>query len=261
MSWREPAARAARALSRPRRWREPAARAARALSRPRRWREPAARALSRLLPASVVCFVDTREPAFALTFDDGPHPATTPRLLDVLARHRATATFFLIGERIRGNEPIVARIAAEGHEVANHLMRDEPSVLVPGHRFRRELAETTAMLTPYGDVRWFRPGSGWFTPPMLRVVSEQQLRIVLGTLVAANRGQSSDARIAHDLAAAIRPGSIVVLHEGTHARRGVAATTDEMLTELGRRGLAAVTVSELLALGRRGVSEAGAPPQ
>src|SRR5919199_1605434 len=113
------------------------------------WREPVGGALSRLLPADVLCYVDTDERAFALTFDDGPHPATTPGLLDVLARHAARATFFLIGERVVGNEAIVARVAGEGHEVANHLMRDEPSALVPAPRFRDDLAAVTALLEAY----------------------------------------------------------------------------------------------------------------
>jgi peptidoglycan/xylan/chitin deacetylase (PgdA/CDA1 family) len=219
--------------------------------RPAPWREPAARAVSRLLPADVLCYVDTDVRAFALTFDDGPHPATTPGLLDVLAGHAARATFFLIGERVAGNEAIVARIAAEGHEVANHLMRDERSALVPAPRFRHELAAVTALLEAYGPVRWVRPGSGWFTPRMRRTVVEHNLRIVLGTVAAMHSGEPGDRAITSRLLGDIRPGSIVVLHEGTPARHGVVATTDELLTELGRQGLTAVTVSELVALRRR----------
>jgi peptidoglycan-N-acetylglucosamine deacetylase len=213
-----------------------------------RWREPAVRAVSRMVPANVLWYVDTDAPAFALTFDDGPSPETTPQLLEVLARHRAKATFFLVGDHVRAHEPIVANIAAQGHELANHLMRDERSVLVPRPRFGRELAEVTALLAPYGEVRWFRPGSGWFTPGMVRGAAEQNLRAVLGTLVAAHHGGPDDERVARDLLAGVRPGSIVVLHEGSARRRGVVDTTDELLTVLADRGLAAVTVSELVAL-------------
>jgi peptidoglycan/xylan/chitin deacetylase (PgdA/CDA1 family) len=203
-----------------------------------------------MLPAEVLCYVDTDARAFALTFDDGPHRETTPQLLDVLAKYQARATFFLIGERVIGNEPIVARITAEGHEIANHLMRDERSVLLSDLRFRRELAQVNSLLAPYGEVRWFRPGSGWFTPRMLTSVAEQDLRLVLGTVVAMHNGRAGDRRIARSLLGGIRPGSIVVLHEGTDERRGVVATTDQVLAELGRCGLAAVTVSDLVALPR-----------
>ena len=82
---------------------------------------------------------------------------------------------------------------------------------------------------------------------MLRSAAQQDLRAVLGTLVAGHHGGPGDARIVGNLLAGIRPGSIVVLHEGTSQRRGVVQTTDELLAALGGRGLAAVTVSELLA--------------
>jgi peptidoglycan-N-acetylglucosamine deacetylase len=221
-----------------------------------RWREPVTRVVSRMIPADVLWYVDTDAPVFALTFDDGPGLQSTPGLLDVLARHRARATFFLVGERVQARPELVGAITAAGHEIANHLMRDERSVLTPDPRFRRDLARVSELLAPYGPVRWFRPGSGVFTRRMLRSAAEQNLRAVLGTLVAGNRGGPADDRIARDLLAGIRPGSIVVLHEGTPERRGVVRTTDELLTALADRGLSAVTVSELVALDR----QAGQPP-
>jgi peptidoglycan-N-acetylglucosamine deacetylase len=213
-----------------------------------RWREAATRTVAGMIPADVLWYVDTDAPVFALTFDDGPSQECTPGLLDVLARHRARATFFLLGERVKAQPHLVEAITVAGHEIANHLMRDERSVLVPDPRFRRELAEVSALLAPYGPVRWFRPGSGWFTPRMLRSAAQQNLRAVLGTLVADHHGGPGDARIAGSLLAGIRPGSIVVLHEGAPQRRGVVQTTDDLLAAVAGRGLAAVTISELVDL-------------
>ena len=213
-----------------------------------RWREPATRAVARLIPGDVLWYVGTADPVFALTFDDGPSPESTPRLLEVLARHQAKATFFLVGERVEAHPHLVDEIVAAGHEIANHLMRDERSALIPDAQFRRDLARTTELLTPHGPVRWFRPGSGVFTPRMLRSAAEQHLRAVLGTLVAGNRGLPSDDRIARSLLPHLRPGSILVLHEGTPQRRGVVQTTDELLSALD--GLTAVTVSDLVSRAR-----------
>jgi peptidoglycan/xylan/chitin deacetylase (PgdA/CDA1 family) len=112
------------------------------------------------------------------------------------------------------------------------------------------LAEVTSLLRQYGPVRWVRPGSGWFTPRMLRAAVEQDLRMVLGTVAAMHGGVPGDERITARLIADIRPGSIVVLHEGTAERRGVVTATDELLAGLSRNGLTAVTVSELVALRR-----------
>jgi hypothetical protein len=76
----------------------------------------------------VVYFAETEESIVALTIDDGPDPITTPKILDVLMQHDARATFFLITNRIPGNEEIVLRIVEENHELANHLTTDEPSI-------------------------------------------------------------------------------------------------------------------------------------
>jgi CBS domain-containing protein len=100
------------------------------------------------------------------------------------------------------------------------------------------------------QVRWFRPGSGWFTPRIRRMAGEQGLRVVLGTVVATHAGGTGDGQITAKLLREIRSGSIVVLHEGTVERCGVVGTTDELLARLGRRGFTAVTVSELVALCR-----------
>jgi len=74
-----------------------------------------------LLPERLVLIRGPREPgALYLSFDDGPHPEHTPRLLDLLARHDARASFFLIGQRIEQHPALVERIVAEGHTLGNH---------------------------------------------------------------------------------------------------------------------------------------------
>lgn len=77
--------------------------------------------LERLAP-NIVWRVRTDQPLVALSFDDGPHPVHTPRVLDILRRSGATATFFLIGERAEAHPDLVAGIKAAGHEVGNHYM-------------------------------------------------------------------------------------------------------------------------------------------
>ena len=117
---------------------------------------------------TVCCARSTDEPVVGLTFDDGPHPELTDDILDVLARHEAQATFFLIGDRVVGNEGVVTRIVEEGHEVGDHLMRDEASILLSRSRFREDLTQARDLLAEYQEVRWWRPGSGWTTPGTAR---------------------------------------------------------------------------------------------
>ncbi len=195
---------------------------------------------------TVCCARQTDEPVVGLTFDDGPHPELTGAILDVLARHDARATFFLIGDRVVGNEAVVRRIVDEGHEVGDHLMHDEPSIRLSRNRFRGDLTEARDLLAEYQDVSWWRPGSGWTTRTMVREAHALGLRCVLGTVAVADGpppepGSWREQR----LLAQISGGAVVVLHEGTSARRDVIETTDWLLTRLADRGLRSVTLTEL----------------
>jgi peptidoglycan/xylan/chitin deacetylase (PgdA/CDA1 family) len=213
------------------------------------------RLAARVLPPrglSVITSVPTREAMTALTVDDGPHPATTPILLDVLRRHDARATFFLIGERATAHPDLVTAIVAEGHEVANHLWRDEPSVRLSPDVFRQQLSALSVLLRPHGEVVFFRPGSGFFTARMLRDAARLQLRCVLGSpwLVATTYRGDPEAE-GRRLGRRTHPGAVVVLHEGVPERVPVAAVADALLRTLRERGLRAVSMSELVAARNR----------
>src|SRR3954447_19035596 len=83
------------------------------------------------VPTGVLFAVRTTAPRVALTFDDGPHPELTPALVEVLERHGAGATFFLLGSRALQEPGLVAELVRRGHEVGNHLWNDRASVLLP----------------------------------------------------------------------------------------------------------------------------------
>src|SRR5918993_4597944 len=99
---------------------------------------PVVRWLSRHFP-DVLFEQPNAGPLVALTFDDSPHATSTPRILDVLAAHDARATFFMIGEYVAGNEAVVRRLIAEGHELGNHMLSDAPSARLSAAEFERQL--------------------------------------------------------------------------------------------------------------------------
>ena len=130
--------------------------------------------------------VPSRSPRFVLTFDDGPDPTTTPALLEVLRRRGARATFFLIGARAAAHPELVARIAAEGHEIGNHTWRDEPTWRLSLGEFRDGLRATQRVLEAHGPVRWYQPGTGWPTRHHVAIAEQEGLRCVLGSAVAVS---------------------------------------------------------------------------
>lgn len=132
--------------------------------------------------AGVLYDIDTEVKAVALTIDDGPDPSWTMRLLDVLAAHDAHATFFLIGARIEGNEELVDAIVASGHELGNHMTRDEPSIELEPPEFEDELSRAHQLLSRWAEPRFLRPGSGWYDERMLEIASRHGYRLALGSV-------------------------------------------------------------------------------
>lgn len=195
----------------------------------------------------VAYFVETGEPVVALTIDDGPDPVTTPKILDVLKQHGAHATFFLITSHIAGSEEAVARAVEEGHELANHLTTDEPSILLDGSEFERRLLEAHEALSQFADVRWFRPGSGWYNASMLSTLDRHGYRCALGSVYPFDPQLPSAWFAARYVLSNVRPGSIIVLHDYGARGERTAAALATILPELSRRGLRVVTLSELSA--------------
>ena len=194
----------------------------------------------------VLFAVPTTRRAVVLTFDDGPHPDLTPALLDVLIRHGARATFFLLGAGAAAHPDLVARIVEEGHEVANHTWADRPSALLSAAAFARDVDRTHRVLTAAGGTpRFLRPGSGWFRPSMLRTSARRGYRVVLGSIAVLDLEVADVAAQAEFVLERVRPGAVVVLHEGYAERIGVVALTDRVLRGLAARGYEAVSLAEL----------------
>ena len=204
--------------------------------------------LAKLSP-EVVYFVPTEEPVVALTIDDGPDPVTTPLILDVLKKHGARATFFLVGNHIAGNEDVMVRMVEEQHELANHLTTEVPSVLLDSTELERQLLASHRVIAQFADVRWFRPGSGWYNGRMLAVLDRHGYRCALGSVYPFDPQIPSTWFATHYVLQNVHPGSIIVLHDCGARGERTATALATILPELHRRGLRVVTLSELLELG------------
>lgn len=161
-----------------------------------------------------------------LTIDDGPHPEDTPRMLDLLHRHGARATFFVVGAKARAHPQLVEDIVRHGHGLGNHTMThpDKWFWAYGPRRVRREIAacqETLARIAPETPVRWFRAPVGMkngFVHPVLARLGGLAL---VGWSVRGLDGVSRDAsRVLSRLERGLKPGAIILIHEGRTDRDG-----------------------------------------
>jgi peptidoglycan/xylan/chitin deacetylase (PgdA/CDA1 family) len=218
---------------------------------------PVVRWLSRRFP-NVLFQQPNAGPLVALSFDDSPHAASTPRILDVLAAHDAHATFFMIGELVAGNEAVVRRLVDEGHELGNHMMTDAASARLPAAEFERQLLQTHEVLASFGPVRWFRPGHTWFTRRMLDQIHRHGYRCAMASAYAFEFLPIRAPYAAQHILLNVRPGGVIILHDGARDQDRTVAVLERILPAL-RRGYRVVTVSELAAVGADAMSRSPAP--
>ena len=202
-----------------------------------------------------ITHVETEEPLVALTFDDGPHPKWTPELLDVLGRHDARGTFFMLGKSAARQPALVERVAAEGHAVGNHSW-DHPAFYYLDYDERRTQIRTCEkILAPHGE-KLFRPPYG-SQNMMLRLEASWLGYEVVGWTSSGGDWKEHDAEtVVARLKETIEPGSIIVLHDALYTfkkseyrtRGMMVQAIDRILENLGQK-YEFVTVPELF---RRG---------
>lgn len=195
----------------------------------------------------VLYSIETKERIVALTIDDGPDPVDSPKILEILNGHKASATFFVITDHIPGNEDIVRRMVAEGHELGNHLTKDERSINLSEQAFERELIQADEVLSEYMDIRWMRPGSGFYNNAMLDTIKDQGYQCALGSVYPYDPVIGMHWFSAYYVLWKIKPGDVIILHDnGTRGHR-TARALEIILPALDRRGYQVVTLSELTA--------------
>ena len=174
----------------------------------------------------------------SLTFDDGPNPPDTLRLLDVLRRRHVRAVFCLWGDHVREHPEVVRRIAAEGHVLCNHsLHHDDLSVLTP-EQIRADLAETSALIrraVPHARIPYFRaPFGSWGQSPQVSAALGMQ---PLGWRLAITDWEPPGTDVlVQRLRDGITPGAVVLLHDGGGDRSQTVEAVDQIIPELRAQG-------------------------
>jgi peptidoglycan/xylan/chitin deacetylase (PgdA/CDA1 family) len=188
----------------------------------------------------------------ALTFDDGPDPRVTPRVLDILERHGARASFFCIGEKVERWGGLTAEIARRGHRVENHTFAHLKrfSVLPPAAMAREIDRAQEAIGRAVGRTpRLFRPPAGLRNPWLDPLLAARDLELVTWTRRAYDTVSGRPGRVVARLLAGLGAGDILLLHDGAGAEgpTGVPVILEALprvLERLEAEGLRAVPVPD-----------------
>ena len=184
------------------------------------------RLISRLSGGKLLLRVPGADDALYLTFDDGPDPVHTPELMQVLARHGAKATFFLVGSRLREQPQLAGALVAAGHALGNHSDQHPWFDRLPWRRQREEIEIVERLLhTADGHSQhWFRPPHGRLSMGCLWGLLSGRLRILLWNVDSEDyRRDATDVR--ERLAAwPLRGGDVILFHDdGAVAARALDA--------------------------------------
>lgn len=187
----------------------------------------------------------------ALTFDDGPWPGATLAVLETLAHEGVRATFFWVGQQLERYPNLARRVVAEGHAVGNHTYSHR-STASPLEVAAQEIDHTGALIEQVTGVRTtlFRPPGGHLENGLVKYALERGYVVVMWSALSDDTNPKYDAAdIVNNVLSRVRPGSIVLLHDGGGDRSRTLAALPELIERLRAEGYRFVTVPQLLESG------------
>lgn len=208
--------------------------------------------------------VDTDDPAVALTFDDGPDPRFTPRVLDLLERYGIKATFMAMGYNAVGHPTLLKEVVAAGHEVGGHgwVHLNLAEATVP--QLRREVEHAIARIEDIAqvNVRTYRPPYGRFSEDAVKLLGHNDRDLIIWSLTRGDLSWRSPAKIERHVVGRAGAGDIILMHDGLgratfapdspeaevlHERRSIEIEAlPKILEGVQDRGLRFATVSRLM---------------
>ena len=213
-------------------------------------------ALSRLLHIGAICRGLKNESRVAITFDDGPHPEYTPRVLNILKQFQVRACFFVLGEKAKEYPELLLRIQTEGHEIASHGYRHHIFWLMGPRGIKQDMQQASSIITEITGrpPRFYRPPWGLFNLFSLLYCRSCRQQVVLWSFMSWDWNRRSTAgSIARKVLLRTKNGSILIFHDSDDvpwATPGASAVMisalPAILTELKQRGLQVIPLSELI---------------
>lgn len=181
----------------------------------------------------------------ALTFDDGPTPGVTERILDELKKRNITATFFMIGQRVVAEPDLARRVAGEGHEIGNHTFSHPKLNSLPDQQVRLEIQQTQEIIIDTIKVRptCFRPPYLAFRRNQSSIPQDMGLSIICGDVDSRDWAQPGEDKINDTILSQAKCGSIIICHD-LHLQ--TASCIGPILDKLHEKGLIIAKMSSFL---------------
>ena len=208
-------------------------------------------ALSPVAEIKVYRSVATEKKQIAITFDDGPHPTLTPRILVILAKYNVTATFFMVGQNVL-NYPDAARAVIEaGHEVGNHTFTHPHLANLNEHAIMQEIGKCDDDLEELCEYRphLLRTPQGALTPSLERCLLDDDYILVLWSLDTRDWEKKSTASVMQAVLDRVQAGDIILMHDYIGHNSKTPEALEKIIPALLSQGYEFVTVSELLGVG------------
>ncbi|MEA4880023.1 MAG: polysaccharide deacetylase family protein [Synergistaceae bacterium] len=196
-------------------------------------------------PSRILRQGDPSRKWIALTFDDGPHPGTTPQLLSILKKYNAKATFFLVGMMAEAHPDLVLEESRAGHLIANHTYHHVNLLKIPEKYIGVELETCSLILEDITGKkpRFFRPPGGNYSPAVRKIAGGLGYTTVLWTNNPGDWAGAGNRSVEAKLMRRLSRGGIILLHDGV---QGTLEILPKILSSLKRQGYSFVTVDEYL---------------
>jgi peptidoglycan/xylan/chitin deacetylase (PgdA/CDA1 family) len=193
-------------------------------------------------------------PAIALTFDDGPHPQHTLKLLDVLDQYQITASFFWLGVCVQRFPEIARAVWQRGHWIGLHGYHHYSFPRLSASELKQSLSETQVAIAQacqldssyvQQQIRDVRPPNGFFTPQTLHHLEQWRYRPVMWSVVPEDWVRPGISLVVQRVLNQTQNGSLIVLHDGYHGGEDVTAIATQIIPQLLQRGYQFVTIDQL----------------
>jgi peptidoglycan/xylan/chitin deacetylase (PgdA/CDA1 family) len=183
-----------------------------------------------------------------LTFDDGPHPVYTPKVLEILKQHNARATFFLIGEKVLLHPGITEKIKSEGHTIGNHSLSHKKLIRLKKSKIIHEItqAEKTIEKITGEKPLFFRPPHGRFDLRFKKMLEELQYQMVIWSLLSYDYQEENHVKLTQRIRDHIHSGAIILFHDGHKNSFITLNALPDILKLLHQQGYHFKTLEELI---------------